>query len=133
MKLDVQTAAVLAGAGVLALLALYVAKKGVAGAAAGAVAAAGEAASGAVVGIGQVIGIPATNETECERAKREGRTWDASFACPAGDFLGYVFGGSSATPAASYDEAERLARRYPAPEPERTTYFDDMGNLIGVW
>lgn len=47
--------------------------------------------SGTVVGIGSTVGIPETNLTECERAKREGRTWDASFACPAGDFLKYVF------------------------------------------
>lgn len=45
-----------------------------------------------VLAAGDVLGIPRTNLTECEKAKREGRTWDASFACPAGDFLGYVFG-----------------------------------------
>lgn len=44
-----------------------------------------------VLATGDVLGIPRTNMTECERAKAEGRTWDASFACPAGDFLGYVF------------------------------------------
>lgn len=47
--------------------------------------------SGAVVGTGQLVGIPATNMTECERAKAEGRTWDASFACPAGNFIKYLF------------------------------------------
>lgn len=47
--------------------------------------------SGAVVGIGQQVGIPATNMTACERAKAEGRTWDASFDCPAGDFLKYLW------------------------------------------
>lgn len=47
--------------------------------------------SGAVVGAGQIVGIPTTNPTECERAKAEGRTWDASFACPAADFLRYVW------------------------------------------
>jgi hypothetical protein len=47
--------------------------------------------SGTVVGIGSAVGIPETNLTECEKAKREGRTWDASFACPATDFLKYVF------------------------------------------
>lgn len=47
--------------------------------------------SGTVVGIGQTVGIPATNQTECDKAKAEGRTWDASFACQAGDFLRYVF------------------------------------------
>lgn len=85
---------VLGGAAIgLLLVGLYVVKKGVAGAAAGAVTAAADVGAGAVVGIGQVLGIPATNETECEKAKREGRTWDASFACPAGDFLGWTLGG----------------------------------------
>jgi hypothetical protein len=48
---------------------------------------------GTVVGIGQAVGVPPTSQTECQRAMAEGRTWDASFACPAGDFLGYAFGG----------------------------------------
>lgn len=46
---------------------------------------------GVVEGVGGLVGVPKTNETECEKAKREGRTWDASFACPAGDFLRYVW------------------------------------------
>jgi hypothetical protein len=46
---------------------------------------------GAVVGVGQLVGIPATNMNECEKAKAEGRTWDASFACPAGDFIKYLW------------------------------------------
>ncbi len=47
--------------------------------------------SGAVTTAGEAVGIPKTNLTECEKAKAEGRTWDASFACPAADFLRYVF------------------------------------------
>lgn len=47
--------------------------------------------SGAVNGVGSMVGVPMTNLTECQRAKIEGRTWDASFACPASDFLKYVF------------------------------------------
>lgn len=46
---------------------------------------------GGVVSIGEAVGIPQTNQTECDKARAEGRTWDASFACPAGDFLGYVW------------------------------------------
>jgi hypothetical protein len=42
---------------------------------------------GVVEGAGEMIGIPRTNETECEKAKREGRTWDASFACDAWTFI----------------------------------------------
>ena len=51
------------------------------------------AGTGVVLGAGDAVGIPRTNLSECERAKAEGRTWDASFACPAGSFLKYVFGG----------------------------------------
>lgn len=47
--------------------------------------------SGGVIAIGERIGIPPTNMSECERAKAEGRTWDASFACPAVDFLKYLW------------------------------------------
>jgi hypothetical protein len=92
MRINLETAAV--GAASLALigLALWFAKKGVAGVAADVVGATTDAAAGAVVGIGQAVGIPATSESECARAMREGRTWDASFACPAADFLRYVTG-----------------------------------------
>ncbi len=47
--------------------------------------------SGAVVGVCQVVGVPPTNQSACERAKAEGRTWDASFDCPALDFLNYLW------------------------------------------
>lgn len=46
---------------------------------------------GAVTEIGERIGIPKTEESECDKAIREGRTWDASFACPAARFLKYVW------------------------------------------
>lgn len=52
---------------------------------------AADTVGGLVLGVGDVIGIPRTNETECEKALREGRRWDASFACPAGTFLGSFF------------------------------------------
>lgn len=47
--------------------------------------------TGGVVGIGEAIGIPPTNPTECERAMAEGRTWDASFSCDAATFLRYLW------------------------------------------
>lgn len=92
---------VLLGAGAAALVLLYIAKKKAA--VADVAAAVGEAVggiawgitdgavSGVVYGVGDAIGLPRTDETECERAKREGRTWDASFACPAGDFIKYLW------------------------------------------
>jgi hypothetical protein len=49
--------------------------------------AASDVAGGIVQGVGQAVGIPRTNEAECAAALREGRMWDASFACPAADFL----------------------------------------------
>ncbi|WP_228892548.1 hypothetical protein [Pseudoduganella aquatica] len=49
-----------------------------------------DAGAGVVIGIGDSLGIPRTDETECEKAMREGRSWDASFACPAGTWLKYM-------------------------------------------
>lgn len=97
---------VILGVAAAALVLLVLVKKN--GGIAGAAAAVGEeagaavvnAAAGAVAGatyaIGDAVGIPRTNETECEKAIREGRYWDASFACPAGTFIG-----SAASDAAS--------------------------------
>lgn len=56
---------------------------------------AGEVAVGAVEGLGQVIGIPPTNQTQCQRDIAAGDWWEASFSCPAGDFLGAVWGAST--------------------------------------
>lgn len=103
---DTTAKLVLAAAAVAAIA--YVVKKngGLQGAAAGAasalVGAVGDAASGAVLGIGDVLGVPRTDMTECERAIAEGRTWDASFACPAGNFLSSLIG-SDYTPDYSMD------------------------------
>jgi len=49
------------------------------------------AASGVVIGIGEVVGIPPTNKTQCEIDKAAGNTWAASFSCPAKDFLTYLW------------------------------------------
>ena len=48
--------------------------------------------TGTVKAAGGIVGIPDTNFSACEMAKKEGRTWDASFACSAGDFLKYMVG-----------------------------------------
>lgn len=47
--------------------------------------------SGVVIGIGEVVGIPATNKTQCELDREAGNTWAASFSCPAKDFLNYLW------------------------------------------
>ncbi len=49
------------------------------------------AASGVVVGIGEVVGIPATDKTQCQIDREAGNTWAASFSCPAKDFLNYLW------------------------------------------
>ena len=87
----------LIGVAVAALALLVLVKKK--GAAADVGTAVGEAAvdlaggivGGVVLGIGDQIGVPRTNMTECEKALAAGRTWDASFACPAGTFIGSFF------------------------------------------
>lgn len=98
---DAKLIAALAAACVLALFILS--RRGVAsatGSALGsaAVGLADGAVSGVVKGVGGVFGIPDTSETECARALSEGRYWDASFACPAKDFLGAVFSSEPAPP-----------------------------------
>lgn len=89
------------GTGILALVGLaglglvgawVWSKGGVANAAKALASAADDAASGVVKGAGELVGIPDTNADECSRALAEGRTWDASFACPAGRFIGGLTG-----------------------------------------
>lgn len=46
-----------------------------------------EVAGGVVMGVGEVFGIPATNKDQCTLDLEAGRTWDASFSCPAGRFI----------------------------------------------
>lgn len=47
--------------------------------------------SGAVTGVGSVVGVPQTNLTKCQKAMAEGRTWDASFDCPASTWIKYLW------------------------------------------
>lgn len=95
-------AIIIAGIAIALLVAGWYAKKKIADAAAVVGEFAGEAwdvaaqvtdtaIAAPVLATGDVLGVPRTNMTECERAKAEGRTLDASFACPAGDFISYIF------------------------------------------
>lgn len=99
MALNEHKFIILGGLAALAVIVLLVKKNGGivavaadAGKAAGeaVVAAAGGAVAGVSEAIGDAIGIPRTEMTECEKAIAEGRTWDASFACPAGTFLSSI-------------------------------------------
>jgi hypothetical protein len=47
--------------------------------------------TGTVETIGEAVGIPKTNKTQCEIDKANGDTWNASFSCPASDFLSYLW------------------------------------------
>lgn len=90
--LDLPPLAIAAGAVGLGLVAYAWAKKApgqtLAGAVAqGAVNAATDAAAGAVVGIGEAVGIPATDSDQCSIDLANGDYWAASFSCPASRFL----------------------------------------------
>lgn len=95
MDIDIKDPKIIIGLVAVGFIAFYFLKKNAAnvGAAAGgaAVDLAVGAVTGVVEGIGEAVGIPMTNKTECEKAKESGSAWDASFACPAGEFLSYVW------------------------------------------
>lgn len=98
---------------------------GVVDAIAAAPAAAVEVAVGSVEGIGEVFGIPKTSMTQCEQDIAAGRTWDSSFSCSAGTFLGSLFGSkpSNTDTGNGYDSSgNRAGVRY-----------DSAGNVIGVY
>lgn len=90
-----ETLLVLGAIGAAVLVAAYVAVKGPTEAAATAtttvIHAAGQVGTGIVLGVGDAVGLPRTDLTECEKALAEGRTWDASFKCPAGTFIKSFF------------------------------------------
>ncbi|MBZ0105524.1 MAG: hypothetical protein K8H84_07815 [Sulfuricella denitrificans] len=87
---------IMAALGISAGLLAWVYVKGTQGAArdlaSGAVGAVNGVFVGGIEGVGQVFGIEPTNQTQCEKDKAAGKTWDASFSCPAGDFIKYLVG-----------------------------------------
>lgn len=78
-------------AGALVVGVLLIKTIGVTNVVAGGVGVAADAAAGVPIGIGDVLGVPRTNLSECELAIADGRTWDASFSCSAGAFIRSVF------------------------------------------
>jgi hypothetical protein len=86
------------GAAVLAVIAIVVMVKKK-GAAAGVGAAIGGAAvdlangvvSGVTFGVGDLLGVPRTDESRCAEARAAGDTWAASQYCTAGTFMGYAW------------------------------------------
>lgn len=86
----------LIGLGLGALVALVVARKmdllpSVSDAFVGIGSAGVDAANGVLRGtvesVGLVVGVPRTNQTQCQKDIRAGDMWAASFSCPAKDFL----------------------------------------------
>lgn len=95
MKTPTITTPYLIAAGAVAAALLWASSKGAKGTgqaiASGAIDLADGVISEPVFVVGEVLGIPRTNLSECDKAKAEGRTLDASFKCPAGDFIKYLF------------------------------------------
>lgn len=46
---------------------------------------------GSVETVGLAVGIPKTDMNQCQMDTAAGRTWEASFSCPAKDFFGYLW------------------------------------------
>jgi len=87
MKAPTLTPGAWLAVGAVGLGALYLMRGQAGNIAAGAVGAVADAGAGTVLGVGDVLGVPRTNASQCEQDLAAGRTWDASFSCPAGTFI----------------------------------------------
>lgn len=103
MKTAVPPAAIAAaGLGVAALIYVMAQKRagqslaGAAGSAAVEVVA--DVGTGAVIGIGEVFGIPETNDDQCTIDLANGDYWAASKSCPAKRFLAAIVGSDTPPP-----------------------------------
>jgi len=76
--------------------AFFVFSKGIKGTtkaiASSAVNAVGGFVEGGVKSVGEIVGIPDTNQSQCEKDIAAGRTWDSSFSCPATTWLKSLVG-----------------------------------------
>lgn len=86
-----QNPVLVGGALLLGAVGLWIALRGVKGVARDVVSGAGSVATGAVEGVGLVLGVPLTNQTQCQQDLAAGNYWAASASCPAGDFIGGLF------------------------------------------
>lgn len=107
----------------------------------GAVTAVTDATAGVVTGLGQLVGIPLTSQSQCDKDLAVGDSWAASFSCPASRFVGSVFNSTAIRQADATDlrqidrimERER-ARNDAAWAPATGEYeatYDAMGNYTG--
>lgn len=130
--------------GAVGLGALYLMRNQAADLAAGAVGAAADVGAGAVLGVGDVLGVPRTNESQCAQDLAAGRTWEASFSCPAGTFISSTAGSIADTIGSAWDalwgstgdsyltDAQAIKARndYAATDPRRV---DLGGGASGSW
>lgn len=72
---------------------IYISRKGALGAGQAIGQAIGDVPAGLVVGIGETIGLPATDADRCRRAMTEGDGIAASVYCPAPDYLRWELSG----------------------------------------
>lgn len=131
--------AAVVGVGLLLLLAKSKAPT-VGGVASGLASGAVEAVNGAFVGgvksIGEVFGIPDTNASRCEQDIAAGRTWDASFSCPAGRFVGSVWNSTTIRADEVNDarQIDRIMEREAAGRQDLSgLYFPDTGEQYGYY
>lgn len=106
--------AMYAGAAVGLFLLYKLVTTGVRGTAAAVTTGVLDAGAGVVIGAGEAVGIPQTDADRCSEAIYAGRTLDASFACPAGTFLRYLFGATPPPPSpglSGLPSRRRLSRR----------------------
>ena len=94
MTRDLETMLLYGGLAALAAFFLFPQAFGraVGGVVVGAVETIYDATTGAVIGIGEALGIPATDVEKCAQYIEAGDSWNASFYCPAGTFLKYESG-----------------------------------------
>ncbi len=88
----------------------------------GAVGLAGEAATGTVIGLGKAVGVPETNQAQCQKDLAAGAWWAASFSCPASDYLGAAYGAATrpfTSTTLSDAEANDARRAFAATDPRR--------------
>lgn len=129
MKAETLVAAAALGAAVL-----YVAAKRKPGESMGAAAgrvvvgAAADAGVGAVKAIGEQVGIPDTNTTQCDRDLAAGDMWAASFSCPASRWA--TGWGRTSINAAAIDDARQIDRIMDRQAAEANAKRENLGVVV---
>lgn len=109
----------------------------------GAVRAAGGVVDGVVTGVvttaGEAVGVPRTDADQCARDLAAGRTWDASFSCPAGRFIGSQWdrmwgaGGATGTDAAAPSSGAAQPYQWTEASGTEGKSFEELAGQSAVW